>query len=66
MAMNLLALNYTKKEAKKDGVKRDSGDWHQQMQIPLGRKLVKSAGCARQTCWPLDSPVAKFAGLASE
>lgn len=66
MVMNLLVLNYTKKEAKKEGVKRDSGDWHQQMQMPLEQKLVESAGCPRQTYWPLDSLVAKFAGLASE
>lgn len=33
-----------------DGSGRDSGSWHQQAQIPIGQKLVQSAGGLWQLC----------------
>lgn len=46
----------------REGVGRNSGSWHQQTQIPVGQKQMKSAGHPQQLCWPLVS-VVKVSGV---
>lgn len=53
-------------EQRIEGAWRVLGSWHLSMKMPLGQKLVKSAGKPHRLCWSLVSLVANLLGSSTE